>query len=101
MTDQSNSDYICIVCKKPLNQEFKQDQHTNYQPDSGVGFTGAGHYGSSFDLSRELHITVCDDCLKKAVTQGMVHIAEKPKPQPAIYRKVSSFDETHDSTRDW
>lgn len=70
--DMSNMFYVCASCRKQVKDVFvdsgeanKETKPVSYiQPDGGIEFVGAGAYGSRFDMSKNLHIVVCDDCVQ-------------------------------------
>jgi hypothetical protein len=54
----------CFKCGKTLLNVWYEGN----QPQEGVNFTTCGHYGTKvFDPmdGTELHISICDDCLKE------------------------------------
>lgn len=66
---------ICIACRK----EMKNYMSDGLQPDDGICFYSKGHYGSTvFDPmdGSYLEICVCDECLTKAASEGLVYRAE-------------------------
>jgi hypothetical protein len=101
MSDQKSSEYTCIVCHKDIKEEYPQETNNNFQPNYAVGFSGKGHYGSSFDLSRELYIVVCDECLADAIQSCRVHVKEEPKPTPPVFRRVIKNESVYDENRNW
>lgn len=62
----------CIVCSKKLEEVTETKA---FYPYDGLHFITYGHYGSTaFDSfnGTQLHIVVCDECLRKAVQRGIV-----------------------------
>lgn len=100
MDKEDQLDISCIVCHKHLEQAFAAPGNDYFQPGGAVAFSGSGHYGSDYDMSVELLISVCDECLTNALDAGRVFTHEKPKPARGVYRKIERKD-AYDESRSW
>jgi hypothetical protein len=70
----------CIACGKQLPNVFDDAEN---QPENGLAFITHGHYGSgAFDPmdGEYIEITVCDDCVRRAASEGKVLAGRDTKP---------------------
>lgn len=72
---------ICIVCKRQLDQAFRDSDNVPY---GGVVFNARGNYGSTvydpFSQDESLEINVCDMCLLEAAANGAVLHVRRSRP---------------------
>jgi len=64
----------CIVCGYQPEEAYRGCKHN--QPYKATVFNTNGHYGSTFfdtmDYSELIEITVCDECLTKAIDKQQI-----------------------------
>jgi hypothetical protein len=82
----------CIRC----NKDLANIADIGLQPSKGLAFQTRGHYGSTyFDPMPEfggpstyLEIVVCDNCVKSAEMEGIVHRSVLDTQKEAPYKST-------------
>lgn len=83
----------CIVCRKSLEYVWRHvsdefEEQGKNQPADGLAFYTTGNYGSevfdSINGRRFITINVCDDCLIKTASAGMVATGDATANEPEL-----------------